>query len=93
MSGVDQSILREAAALVYGERASTHGSFRANFDTAAASFNAQAQRDLHPYEVALLLVHLKLARMSQNQGHRDNYVDAAGYLDLAYRMANEVPAT
>lgn len=48
---------------------------------------ARGDRALNAVDVGLYLVGLKLARASANQGHRDSFVDGAGYLACAGEIA------
>lgn len=41
------------------------------------------------WEADLRMVCVKLARAVENPANRDNYVDAAGYIELAYQARPE----
>lgn len=88
-------ILHEAARLVTDNRAAQHGSFEQNCTDAAAICNTLGVA-IQPEHVPLILHALKLARMRQNPAAADNYVDAAGYLQLLAEVRGvqvESPAT
>jgi hypothetical protein len=40
-----------------------------------------------PHDVAIMMALLKLARTQTGTYNRDDYVDAAGYVALAHRLA------
>ena len=42
--------------------------------------------DVGPYEVAMILASVKLARMSASPSKRDNYLDAINYLAFAAEL-------
>lgn len=80
---VRATILREAETLITGDRNKTYGSPVENFANIAALWNVQIGHKLKEpitaTEVALMMAHLKLARMIA-QPKRDNFVDAVGYI-------------
>jgi hypothetical protein len=52
-----------------------------NFQTVATYWNAHLGIDwIEPQDVAVMMTMLKLARIKQNEGHLDNWVDACGYM-------------
>lgn len=78
------SILLKAYELVNGERAAAYGDAQANF-TRWSDMLEPLGIYLTPYELALVMVTCKLAR--QAHAHKeDNLVDAAGYLELAWKL-------
>lgn len=84
-------ILREAEALVEGDRAETHGPKERNHQNIADHWNAyltgRLNRFLTAHDVALMMVELKIARTKEGVTNRDNYVDMAGYAGLAGEIA------
>lgn len=87
-------VLREAEKLITGDRNETYGSPTTNFQNTADLWSVQLSHKLKEGErftavdVALLMVHLKLARMIA-QPKRDNFVDGAGYLACAWECQEE----
>lgn len=85
-----EPVLLVADKLIHGERAATHGPVDETFHRIATIFDAmlsEAERsrigvETPPTAVAKMLIALKLARESYNPGHRDNLIDAAGYIGL-----------
>ncbi len=88
---VSASVLREAAALVEGDRNATHGNKKESFAAIAALWNAyMAARGDGTFEgkdVACMMTLLKIARRVQGKPIRDHYVDAAGYMGIAAETA------
>tara|TARA_R100000234_G_scaffold76458_1_gene47519 strand:+ start:2465 stop:2752 length:288 start_codon:yes stop_codon:yes gene_type:complete len=70
------------------ERGKEHGDFNKLFDEMGSLFSFilanKLKDDITPYEAALLMVALKLARMQQKgTGTQDSILDAIGYLSIA----------
>lgn len=89
-------IVREAAALVDGDRQNSHGDKRQNHDCIAAVWNGilEARRIsgrpdmLDAHDVANLMEGLKIARRYTGAFNPDDYVDAAGYAGVAYECGS-----
>jgi hypothetical protein len=85
-------ILQEASELINGERAKNYGPARENFQKIADLFAAYLgdtdTDDLGPYDVANLMILVKLARIKNAGYHRDSYADIAGYAALAEKINN-----
>lgn len=85
-------LLDEAAELIHGDRNKTYGSPVENFENTAALWTIQLRNKLKPGEeitapeVALLMIHLKMAR-TINQPKRDNFLDVAGYAACGWEAA------
>ncbi len=85
-------LLNEAAELIHGDRNKTYGSPVENFENTAALWTIQLRNKLKPGEeitapeVALLMIHLKMAR-TINQPKRDNFLDVAGYAACGWEAA------
>lgn len=89
IKGGEESILQEAHRLTHGDRAVTHGSYRENFDRAAAIFNAWTGIGLSGEQINMILQCLKMSREICNPGFRDNRVDMCGYIELRHRMLED----
>ena len=88
------SILDKAKAIINGERQGAYGDPEDSFKLIAAYWGAYLHEPLTPLDVAHMMMLLKLARMSGQMPHEDNYVDLAGYAGIAGDMVsgNESPA-
>jgi hypothetical protein len=80
-------VLHECADLI-GERGKDYGGIENNFRKIAAIASLSTGREITAYEVAMVLVATKLARMSGARDKRDNYLDAINYLVFALEMKN-----
>ena len=77
-----KSITLEAASLICGDRAETHGPVEQNFKNIGALWGSYLGKEISSLDVGNMLTLLKIARTKTNPSHRDNYVDGAGYLAL-----------
>ena len=74
-------VLDTAKKYVTKDRAAEHGDMEDNFLTIAAYWNTHLGiHSIGPQDVAVMMALLKLARIKQNEGHLDNWVDACGYM-------------
>lgn len=80
-----ETILQEAQRLVYGERGAAYGHPKEDFGRAAAIFNAITGENLDASDIGYVLLSVKLSRQ-QHEGRRDNFSDAAGYLECLARV-------
>ena len=78
-------ILKEAHALINGERQGDYGRPAESFARIAALWSAYLGRPTSARDVALCMALLKLSRESHHHKH-DNLLDAAGYIALASDM-------
>ena len=79
------TVLDEAAAII-GERGANYGGVEDNFTNISLIMARTTNRMLSPYDIAMLMVAVKLARISQSPGKRDSYVDAINYLAFACEL-------
>lgn len=80
-------ILREAEALINGERQKTYGPPQKNFSRIATGWQVILGAPVTPEQVALCMSWLKIARLTEGP-HRDGYIDGAAYLALAGELAD-----
>lgn len=82
------SLLQEADALISGERAEQYGDATDSFTHIAELWGAYLGQPLQPADVAVCMALLKFSRMKHSgYSHHDSFVDAAGYVALAERVA------
>jgi len=90
-SGNTMSILKEANAIIYGDREKTYGHPSKNLKTIAVMWNAYLNakpaqgNSLNAKDVAALMMLVKVARFANDPDHRDNLVDICGYAALIER--------
>lgn len=77
--------LNECAALI-GERGADYGGIEENFDRIAKIASEIIGTPITAYEIAMILVATKLARMAGARDKRDNYLDAINYLAFAAEL-------
>ena len=86
-----RSILREAEEIISSDRERTHGKAEDNLANIATLWDAwcRVSRDaqMTAHDVAIMMALLKIARTQTGTYNRDDYVDAAGYVALAHRLA------
>ena len=76
-------LLDEAKATITGGRQDSYGSPEDSFAKIAAYWSIYLKRRVEPREVAEMMTLFKIARMQGQKPHRDNYLDACGYLSIA----------
>ena len=69
------------------ERANQYDAPELNLKRIADSWTNFLKREISPYEVAVMMAMLKLARLSQGY-HQDTLEDAAAYIALAELLKN-----
>ena len=76
-------LLDEAKAIITGGRQDSYGSPEDSFAKIAGYWSIYLKRRIEPREVAEMMTLFKIARMQGQKPHRDNYIDACGYLSIA----------
>ena len=71
------------------QRGLTYGHPADNLQTTAMLISAYLQTPIHDYQVAGIMVLVKLARSNQSAQHIDNWIDMASYVSLAGQLATE----
>ena len=81
MSGeaVRQEILAEAALIVATDRNTDYGDPEDNFLQIAALWEAYTATSFTATDVAVMMILMKVARVTTSPGKRDHWVDIAGY--------------
>jgi hypothetical protein len=88
------SVLKEANAIIYGDREKTYGHPSKNLRTIATMWNSYlvacgAMKEdggvIDEKDVAALMMLVKVARFANDPTHRDNLVDICGYAALIER--------
>lgn len=94
----EMNVLKEANAIIYGDREKTYGHPSKNLKTIATMWNAYLiasgamQADggiIVAKDVAALMMLVKVARFANDPNHRDNLVDICGYAALVERCDEE----
>lgn len=83
-----RSLLQEAEELINGARADDYGDATDSFAHIANLWGAYLGQPVRPADVAVCMVLLKISRLKHSgYSHHDSFVDAAGYIALAERVA------
>jgi hypothetical protein len=89
------TVLKEANAIIYGDREKTYGHPAKNLKTIAVMWNAYLNakttdvNELNAKDVAAMMMLVKVARFANDPDHRDNLVDICGYAALVERCDEE----
>ena len=81
--------LLQQASEIIGERGNDYGGIEDNFQLIADLASLRLGRDIHPYEVAVIMVCLKNARAFSNPTLIDSRLDAMNYEAFAAMFAND----
>lgn len=80
---MDPHKLLEEAAKIIGERGQDYGGIEDNFTRIASIATLILNVQITAYQVAMIHVATKLARMAGSRDKHDNYVDAINYVAFA----------
>ena len=95
-------MLLHAAELVGGQRAADYGDKTENHERIANLWNAWLSETrmghsdhitIMPYDVAMMMLLVKVARLMHSPGHQDSHVDIAGYASILEEIANKEPTS
>lgn len=84
-----KTILEAAITCVCKERNDQYGEPEDCFQDIANLWAAYKGVDFDPFDVAMMMSLLKVARAKANPQHTDNYVDLCGYGSIAGELANK----
>ena len=80
------TILEEASAAIYGARESDYGHPRKNFERIAAMWSVILGHEVTAPQAVLMMMAVKISRLSNSIDHRDSWVDIAGYAETGARV-------
>jgi hypothetical protein len=83
-------ILKEADALINGDREADYGTPQSSFGCIATMWAAYLGHPVTASDACHMMALLKIARL-RNGPHRDSNVDGAGYMALGAEMSEETP--
>ena len=84
------TILDEAKKIVEGDRRNEYGQASECFSTIAAMWSGFLGVELTEYDVASMMIMLKLVRAKGKGFQRDSFVDVAGYAYCTEIIAREI---
>jgi hypothetical protein len=80
------AVLEAAAHVITKDRQDAYGNAEDSFALIATLWSGWLDMRITPYDVAMMMSLLKVARARSNPKHLDNLVDLAGYAALAAEM-------
>jgi len=80
------TFLEQANELIDGPRAKDYGSASENHQRIATIWSVILGIDVSPEKVAMCMVGVKLARLCNTPGHKDSWIDIAGYVGVADKI-------
>ena len=86
----NQEILATAQQTISG-RGKEYGDIRTNFTRAAIIASVTTNKNITPYDVALILSAVKQARLAHDSSNHDSWVDSAAYQAIAAQLV-DVPS-
>lgn len=87
---ISEDMLRHAATLVGGQRAKDYGDKTENHQRIADLWNYWLFGDdgqIEAYDVAIMMILMKISRLMHTRGHSDSHVDIAGYASIAEEIS------
>jgi len=81
--------LLQQASEIISERGENYGGIEDNFQLVADLASLRLGRDIHPFEVAIIMVCVKNARAFSSPTHIDSRLDAMNYEAFAAMFAND----
>lgn len=78
-----------SAVMILKERGLQYGPEEACFDRISKLATIVLNKEISPYDVAMIQVCLKLARLQEARTHKDNYVDSINYIAFAAQFADQ----
>jgi len=80
---MDHATILKTSATAIGRNRERYGEPDTCFKRASTIAGAILNREITPYEIALILHAVKLARVAASPGNEDHYVDGVSYLAFA----------
>lgn len=81
-------LLSQARLLINGDRQEDYGTPQDNFKNIAERWSQHVGVEIHPWQVAVMMIDVKVARMATvGVPHEDSMIDIAGYTALAAELA------
>jgi hypothetical protein len=76
---------------IIGSRAEEYGDASQSFSRASTIASTMLDKTITAYDVSIVLMAVKMARIAQNKTHMDSYVDLAAYTGFAAQFSNAKP--
>lgn len=75
--------------MILKERGLQYGPEEACFDRISKLATIVLNKDISPYDIAMIQVCLKLGRLQEARTHKDNYIDSINYMAFAAQFADQ----
>lgn len=79
-----RSLLEEATTIITKDRNNSYGEPDQDFTRIAELWSTYLNHEIKPHDVATMMILLKVSRLSWNPGHKDSWLDIAGYAACGY---------
>ena len=73
------------------QRGEEYGHLEENFDRISTIASVMLGKHVSNYEVAMMLLAVKLGRMQESKHHLDNYMDGINYMAIAAHFLKDEP--
>lgn len=83
-----KELLDKALKCVLSDRNSNYGTPEDNFSVIAKFWTIYKGVEFHPYDVAIMMILLKIARIKHSPEHEDSWIDMAGYTACGGEVSN-----
>ncbi|CAB5220317.1 hypothetical protein UFOVP235_36 [uncultured Caudovirales phage] len=84
-----KEVMLHSAKSLLVERGAQYGEIRENFGRIASVATGLLGRPVSPYEIAAILLSVKLGRIPEDPAYVDSYVDGINYLAILGEFATE----
>ena len=84
-------ILETAIELTNGDRQDTYGDPIDNMTRVAKRWSVTLGFEIKPWQVAVMMVDLKIDRLAHSPTHKDSAIDGAAYFAIASEVAGDSP--
>ena len=84
-----KEILEEATRLIYNDRQTDYGTPQENHDRIAKLWSVVLGITVEPWQVALCMNQVKVARLVQSPDKLDGWIDGAAYMAIGGELATE----
>ena len=81
-----KNILNDAMNVICNDRQNQYGNAENSFFEIAKLWTGYLNTTVTSFDVAMMMILLKIARCKSNPYHNDNYIDICGYAALAGEM-------
>lgn len=79
-----RELLQEATSIITKDRNNSYGDPDQDFARIAELWTTYLGYEVKPHDVAVMMILLKVSRLSWNPSHKDSWLDIAGYAGCGY---------